>query len=386
MKIVFLQNTVDAQGGIVTVNRALAGAFLAAGAEVHFLSLRHAPVRSQVCYPAAAHTQLINDRAEWDCPRYAEAAALLRAKRPAAALRHICRRLRYDRALRRDYRACRTHLLEIDPDVIINSHYELLDCIPPRLLPRTINHFHTSFSQVLALKSYQKTFRRYQDKIGKFVWLSRASCEAAKRFGLENSCCIYNPIAFSSEKTADLSVHRALFLGRFSPEKQLSTAISLFRQAADRAAAPWDLDIYGVGSLDADSEAQIAADPRVHYLGSTSTPREVFLQHSLFLMTSRFEGMPLVVLEAAECGVPTIAMDFGETAPEVVLNGKTGLLLPAGAQEAYAAELTRLLDRPDLREELGAGAKQYAAGFALPAIAAQWFSLFSELSAKGASL
>ena len=130
----------------------------------------------------------------------------------------------------------------------------------------------------------------------------------------------------------------------------------------------------------------IAADSRVHYLGSTSTPREVFLRHSLFLMTSRFEGMPLVVLEAAECGVPTIAMDFGETAPEVVLNGRTGILLPAGAKEAYAAELTCLLDRPDLREELGAGAKQYAAGFALPAIAAQWFSLFSELSKQGASL
>ena len=79
-------------------------------------------------------------------------------------------------------------------------------------------------------------------------------------------------------------------------------------------------------------------------------------------------------------------MDFGETAPEVVLNGRTGILLPAGAKEAYAAELTCLLDRPDLREELGAGAKQYAAGFALPAIAAQWFSLFSELSKQGASL
>ena len=48
MKIVFLQNTVDAQGGIVTVNRTLAEAFLSAGAEVFFLSLRHAPVRSRV--------------------------------------------------------------------------------------------------------------------------------------------------------------------------------------------------------------------------------------------------------------------------------------------------------------------------------------------------
>ncbi|MEI3416752.1 MAG: hypothetical protein V8Q43_04230 [Christensenellaceae bacterium] len=103
MKIVFLQNTVDAQGGIVTVNRTLAEAFLSAGAEVFFLSLRHAPVQSRVAYPAAAHTELVNDRDDWDCPRYAEAAALLRAEL-AAALRHIGRRLRYDRALRRDYR------------------------------------------------------------------------------------------------------------------------------------------------------------------------------------------------------------------------------------------------------------------------------------------
>ncbi|MEI3416753.1 MAG: hypothetical protein V8Q43_04235 [Christensenellaceae bacterium] len=280
--------------------------------------------------------------------------------------------------------ACRARLSAIDPDIVINSHYELLDCIPPRLLPRTINHFHTSFGQVLELKSYQATFRRYQNKIGKFVWLSHASCEAAKRFGLENSCCIYNPIAFSSEQTADLSVHRALFLGRFSPEKAAQHRhFPIPRGRRSRRHA------VGIGHL---WRGRIG-----RRLGGTDCrrfPRPLSGEHlhaarSLFAAQSVFDDFPFrgdAVGGIRSCGMraafPTIAMDFGETAPEVVLNGRTGILLPAGAKEAYAAELTCLLDRPDLREELGAGAKQYAAGFALPAITAQWFSLFQNFLSK----
>ena len=63
MRIVFLQNTIDAQGGIITVNRTLAQAFQAQGDQVFFVSLRHAVIRSSVDYPGPSGG--INDAREW---------------------------------------------------------------------------------------------------------------------------------------------------------------------------------------------------------------------------------------------------------------------------------------------------------------------------------
>lgn len=91
-------------------------------------------------------------------------------------------------------------------------------------------------------------------------------------------------------------------------------------------AEDWALDIYGIGDLDAALQQQIEQDSRITYCGSTTTPQKVILQHSIFLLTSSFEGMPLVVLEAAACGVPTIAFDFGETG-----SGRSFTIIPPPA-------------------------------------------------------
>ncbi len=377
MKIVFLQNTIDAQGGILTVNRTLAQAFQTQGDQVFFVSLRHALVRSPIEYPAPS--EIINDAREWSCPRLSEAWALLRKGKIFRGLQLLGKRIAYDYTLHRDYRACQARLLQLQPDIIINSHYELLDCIPASLLPRTINHFHTSFGQVRQLRSYQKIFKRYRNKLGKFVWLSKASCAEAQKFGLQNSLCIYNPLSFHSSESADLGKHRALFLGRFSPEKRLDLAIRLFQQAASMQAEDWALDIYGIGDLDAALQQQIEQDSRITYCGSTTTPQKVILQHSIFLLTSSFEGMPLVVLEAAACGVPTIAFDFGETAQEVIHDHSTGLLLPAGAEDAYVSALAALMEDASLRRQLGSNAKAFSQTFEMERILGEWNQLFAKI-------
>lgn len=378
MRIIFLQNTIDAQGGIITVNRTLAQAFQAQGDQVFFVSLRHAVIRSSVDYPAPS--EVINDAREWSCPRLREAWALLRKGKLFRGLQLLGRRISYDHSLHRDYRACRARLLQLRPDIIINSHYELLDCIPHSLLSHTINHFHTSFGQVRQLRSYQKIFKRYRNKLGKFVWLSKASCAEAQKFGLLNSLCIYNPLSFQSSESADLCNHRALFLGRFSPEKRLDLAIQLFQQAASSVQAEdWKLDIYGIGELTPALQQQIKQDPRITYCGSTTTPQKILLQHSIFLLTSSFEGMPLVVLEAGACGVPTIAFDFGETAPEVLHDRSTGLLLPAGAEDAYVSALAALMENEALRKKLGANAKVFSENFEIERILSRWNQLFAQI-------
>ncbi len=384
MKIVFLQNTIDTQGGIIIVNKTLGQAFLENGDEVYYVSLRRGVVHSEITYPKNAKNILINHKAIWDTPRLISAANAFRKGKIFSGASIIAKRFFYDIGLRKDFRKCAKLLTSINPDIIICSHYELLDCIPKKLLSRSINHFHNTFEHVLLFRSYRKFFLRYKDRLGKFIWLTRASCEAAKKFGLSNSDFIYNPIAFTSKTVADLSQKKVLFLGRFCEQKRLDLIVSLFQKTvAAYSLWDWHLNLYGIGTLDPDIEQKVLQDPQISLCGSTTTPKEIMLQHSLFMMTSDFEGLPLVVLEAYECGLPVIAFDYGESAAEII-QPHTGKLLPYGDQNSYVHDLGQLMQEEALRKQLGKEAKEFAVQFHTDLIVKQWRHLFLQLQAKEA--
>lgn len=77
------------------------------------------------------------------------------------------------------------------------------------------------------------------------------------------------------------------------------------------------------------------------------------------VLTSKSEGMPVSLMEAAACGVPAVATAVGGV-PELVEDGVTGLLAPAGDAGALAAALERLLRDPELARRLGAAARRRA--------------------------
>jgi glycosyltransferase involved in cell wall biosynthesis len=71
------------------------------------------------------------------------------------------------------------------------------------------------------------------------------------------------------------------------------------------------------------------------------------------------EGTPNVVLESMACGVPVIATDVADNAL-IIVNGKTGFVVPTGAHEAAAACATRILQNPALHREMSAAARAHA--------------------------
>jgi len=77
------------------------------------------------------------------------------------------------------------------------------------------------------------------------------------------------------------------------------------------------------------------------------------------VLTSRSEGMPVCLMEAAACGLPAVAPAVGGI-PELVDDGMTGLVTPPGDEVALADALERLLRDGDLRARLGAAARRRA--------------------------
>ena len=129
-EIVFLQNTIDTQGGIIIVNKTLGQAFLENGDEVYYVSLRRGVVHSEITYPKNAKNILINHKAIWDTPRLISAVNAFRKGKIFSGASIIAKRFFYDIGLRKDFRKCAKLLTSINPDIIICSHYELLDCNP----------------------------------------------------------------------------------------------------------------------------------------------------------------------------------------------------------------------------------------------------------------
>jgi starch synthase len=104
---------------------------------------------------------------------------------------------------------------------------------------------------------------------------------------------------------------------------------------------------------------------------------------TVFAIPSIYEPLGIVNLEAMACGTAVVGSRTGGI-PEVVADGETGLLVPAGEPEPLAAALNTLLSDPDRAAAMGqAGRKRAVAEFGWPAIAAQTAALYAELTHSG---
>ena len=97
----------------------------------------------------------------------------------------------------------------------------------------------------------------------------------------------------------------------------------------------------------------------VHWLGVRSDMPNLMAAADLVVLSSDWEGLGLVVMEAAMAGRPVVATAVGGV-PEIVEHNTTGLLIPPGDEQALASGLTTLLLDPERRERMGADARRHA--------------------------
>ena len=146
----------------------------------------------------------------------------------------------------------------------------------------------------------------------------------------------------------------------------------------------WSVEIFGDG-LEHD-----ALEARVHRLGLRRSVRlrghsprlmDELTRGSLFAMTSRREGFPMVLLEAMSVGLPVVAYDCPTGPRDLVSDGVDGYVVPDGRTRLMAEALGRLMDDDDRRRRFGDAALEKARSYELAAIAGRWEELFGELAA-----
>jgi glycosyltransferase involved in cell wall biosynthesis len=166
-------------------------------------------------------------------------------------------------------------------------------------------------------------------------------------------------------------------LGRLDRQKGFDVLLRALEQLPQAS-----LVLVGDGPERAPLEAQASAaglTGRVLFAGWADDPRRHLTTFDVFVLPSRFEGFPLSVVEAMLAGLPVVASAVGSM-PESVREEETGLLVPPEDPHALAAALRRLLDRTDLRSDLGRRGRELALErFTAAAMARSFEALYEEI-------
>ena len=204
----------------------------------------------------------------------------------------------------------------------------------------------------------------------------------------ENIEIIGNPVIVDSstaDDVNDLGLSQSwrdryiVAVGRLAWAKGFDVLIESFANVKD---TNFDLVILGEGDLRAELESQVekfGVSDRVYLPGFVKKPYSVIERAQLFILPSRWEGLPNALLEAMSLGVPVVSTRCPGEAASVVLDGKLGHLVPPDDPEALAVAITEALVSPrGTKEER----MNRASDFAALSIARQYLEKAFELEAK----
>lgn len=368
-KIVFFQLEAGQNGGVAGVNRAIARALAQKGWQVHALFLCRAGREPSI---PGVKTQVLSSK-PWSLATGTEMKEALKGFHPFRAAGLLARRLGQEKQRERLYARAKEALSALQPDCIVTSHYLLLPGVPEELLERTIHHVHTSFAATKAQEDNFRTISAYKDRI-RFLWLSPAIRDSAIAEGFARSAYLWNPIPFSAPRTRVEEKQKVVILSRFAPEKRLDLAAELLKKTLPYR---WRVEFWGDGPEKETLSRAIGGDPRFALKGTTTDPKAVFAGAAFTLNTSAFEGVPLTVLEAAACGVPTLSFRFGEAADEVIRDGETGVLVDQDDLVSMEDALLVLFTSPGWRKTLSMNAHEQAKAFAVDRVAQSWEALLN---------
>ena len=197
---------------------------------------------------------------------------------------------------------------------------------------------------------------------------------------LDNVSVIPNFVTSVSMGKSDCNLKRVIAVGRYSWQKGFDMLINAW-QIVYKSHPEWLLDIYGDGDSDA---YQTIADN----LGLSSVVRcnpairdmhKEYIRSSIFVLSSRYEGLPLVLIEAMGAGLPVVAFSCPCGPKDLIVEGHNGLLVENGNVQQLAAQLLYLINHECDRKSMGEKAVESVNCYTKDIVMKRWVELFNGL-------
>ncbi|PZX94390.1 glycosyltransferase family 4 protein [Flavobacterium aquariorum] len=214
------------------------------------------------------------------------------------------------------------------------------------------------------------------NKFSKVVALSN---ESLKEWNVNNGLVIPNPSWIQNENISNLKPKKVIAVARNSYEKGLDRLLIVWQKVV--AEHPdWILDIYGDSVAHLRSVVlELGMEFNVKLKEPVKNISEKYLSSSLYVMTSRSECFPMVLLEAMASGLPCIAYDCPIGPRAIINDGENGFLIEDGNADSFVQKLKLLIEDENLRMQMGKNAQESVKKYDLECIMQQWKALFESL-------
>jgi glycosyltransferase involved in cell wall biosynthesis len=294
--------------------------------------------------------------------------------------------------LRAYYKGIREIVREVKPDVISVCDDGLKGFFIPKIVRTTIpliyerhvskeielnTHVSKMGKNIIRIKWWLMTY--LGSGFSKFVVLTEGNKKEWS--SLRNLMVIPNPLSFCPNESSTLQNKKVLAVGKHGYQKGFDLLLAAWQKVIVKY-PDWQLDIYGKSTSDLELEKlsiKLKIEKSVCFYPPELDIENKYLDASIYVMSSRFEGFGMVLIEAMACGVPCVSFDCPYGPSDIINHESDGLLVPKGDTIALASALSQLIANESTRMRMGIQAKENVKRYLPEVIMQQWDVLFKSL-------
>lgn len=268
------------------------------------------------------------------------------------------------------------HRMKTNSAKICELHFSI-DIRKQFILSRGTNPLFKLIGKYRAWEMIQQT-----KKLDQLVVLTKEDEEKLK-LTHQNVTQIYNFSPLAPTVKAPLNQKKIVAVGKLDTQKGFDLLIEACRFIKNWDG--WILEIYGQGPDEEQLRSKISfyeLEKHIFLKGITRKVEEVYHSASFYVLSSRFEGFPMVLLEAISFGLPIVSFDCATGPNEVIVNDDCGLLVEEGNTKKLGEAMQRMICSHEEREGKSERAFQKSKHFSKAEIMKQWLELFQKLTQK----
>lgn len=213
----------------------------------------------------------------------------------------------------------------------------------------------------------------------KFIVLTEGNKNEWK---LRNLQVISNPLSFFPVEKSSLQNKKVIAVGKQSYQKSYDRLLKSWA-LLDKEFQDWELHIYGKfdENLGLENLAKnLKIDKQVFFHPPEKNIEEKYAESSIFVLSSRYEGFGMVLIEAMSFGIPCVSFDCNYGPSDIIKDNEDGFLIKNGDEKSFAEKLQLLMKEENLRKEMGEKARKNVERFLPENVVENWDELFRSLS------